>query len=332
MSTVAEFEIGVSAPDARCRRSSFPSAGNWSPEALAVIAEYTPRKEWAPGRYVFAYPHEEVLLRQVLAALRRSGVEPVIDYHLRSNPSPKNVHAVPWYLAGVHLQSDGFSAREAFEHQRECGLPKPEPVIGHDAGCGLRKAQRRKLQLVDARRVRVGDVIEPLVEPLVLSWQLLVVSRRFRDAMMRSGLTGFAFLPIAGPDAAPAELSLDSGNCASDTPDYFQWVIFGRTRPVGVQDFVASHRECRRCGRVDGDSQPYYVSQPMKPAWFEPAKDVQACTELEVRDGRRFMCLSGNFFVSSRLVELCLREKFRGLTGLTGRAPSFTALYFGEAL
>lgn len=329
MSAGATFEVGVSPPGTNFRLG-FPSGSVWTRAALEIVAAHTPRAAGHGGRFAFLIPAEMDLLRKVLIALRQSEFHPVFDYTCYENPSGEGLHSIPMYGVGVHIQSWGFSAREMFERQFACELPKAEPVIGYDAGCGVRKVQRRKLQIVDPRRVKVGDVIEPYVDPLVLGWQLLVVSARFCEILLRSGMSGFEFLPVAGPDARAADLLLSSGNCASDSKDHFQWVITGRSKPIPIREFAVLRGPCGVCGRAVGSDEPYHLSQPLSRSIFEGGPDVQVCDELNLPDDRRVMCLDGNLFVSSRFVEICVREKFRGLSSLKGRAPSFAALYFGE--
>lgn len=331
MSAGATFEVGVSPPGTNFNLG-FPSGAAWVRSAREIFLAHTARSTGHSGRYAFLIPTEIELVTRVLAALRHSGIEPVTDYACHANPSREQLHSISMYGVGIHAQSWGFEARGIFDRQLDCDLPKPAPLIGHDAGCGVRKVQRRKLQIVDPRKIKKADVFEPYVDPLVLGWQLLVVSSRFREVLQGSGMTGFEFLPVAGPTASPHELLLSSGDCASDAPDCFQWVIAGRSKPIPIREFRPVRGPCGVCGRLVGGDEPYHLSQPLSESIFEAGPDVQVCDELNLPDDRRVMCLDGNLFVSSRFVDLCVREKFRGFSSLKGKAPNFVGLYFGEPL
>ena len=235
-------------------------------------------------------------------------------------------------MVGLPENSPGFFVGEIFAGQFDCDLPIPAPGIGHDSGCGIRKTQTRKLQLLERRRAKDADVILPHVESLVQGWQLLVVSARFREAALAKGLSGLNYLPISGPKACAEDRLLSSGSCASDTADYFQCAITGRSKPLPIRDFTVKRGPCGICGSVVGKDEPYRLSQPLAATLFAGDPDIQACDELALPGGRTIGCLDGHVFVSSRFLELCLREKFRGFSSWSGRAPNFTALYFGEGM
>jgi hypothetical protein len=327
--TGAIYELGVSPPGSLFKGISFPTGGAWSSEQLQIIQELAVGSPDECGRVALKLPAESDEARTLLAAFERTNACPILDYQLLQNPGIADVHAVPMYSAKARIQSEGFSALNIFEDQTSCGLPKQAPLLGHTAGCGLRKKQLYKLQITNPSRIKDGDVIEPHIAPFVLHWQTLVVSARFRETLLASDLSGFEFLPIAGPNASFDELRLTGEKAESDSQDWFQWVITGRTRPIPIQEFTPLRGACARCGASSGFAQPYYLSQPLDLNHFSGGGDIQVNEVLELPDGSVVMSTDGHLFASSRFVEVCLRRKFKGLTGLAGRAACFSALYFG---
>lgn len=321
------FEIGVSPPDASFKWG-FPIGGNWSASAIQVIEVYANRKVSLNERLAFEVSNQKDQLNILLQTLRNHDIEPVLDYQTVKNPTLVDVHSVGWYAGCVNKQSNGFFAGDMFENQQICGLSKPSPVMGHDAGCGIRKKQLRKLKISHPKLIKKADVIVPYIDPLVPAWQVLVVSARFRDCLLNSDFSGFEFFPISELRATSEESLLCNGPSSSDSRDWFQWVITGRTRPIPIKDFIFSRERCQYCNRSVGHAQPYYLSQPLPIKFFDA--DVQVCEELSLADGSYIKSDQDHLIVNSRFVELCVKEKFVGFTGLNGNSACFNAIYSGH--
>jgi hypothetical protein len=333
MSSFAMFEIGMSPPGSYFKWGDIPMGGSWPSGVRETLIELGGKTISPSERVTFELPQQLEVAKNALEQTQRMEIEVVLDYRNLSNPSVANIHSEGWYSGSIDVQSEGFVGGNLFLNQLQCNLPKPDPVIGHDAGCGLRKKQLLKLQVSQSKRIKASDVLEPCIDPLVWSWQVLVVSSRFREALIDSGMTGFSFLPIAGERASSKDLLLSSGSCASDSNDWFQWVIHGRTKPIPIRDFIGGKRgSCEICGRISGDAQPYYLSQPLKPDNFDTRMDVQICENLELPNSKKIMCTEGRLILSSKFVELCVKERFRGLTGLKGNSACFSAIYLGPTV
>lgn len=332
MSKIGTYEIGISAPGSYFKWGDTPMGGSWPAQVLELLIGLGGEVIAPSTRVTFELPAQFQIAQSAIERMRREGVEVVLDYKTRKNPSLADVHSVPFYSANVRIQSDGFLAGVMFRDQLRCGVPNANEAFARYAGCGFQKTQLRKLQIDKRKRTKVGDVIGPYVDLSVWPWQVLVVSSRFRDVMIRSEMTGFSFLPIAGPDANPDELLLSSGPCKSDSSDWYQWVITGRTRPIPIRDFTHVRGACEVCGQLFGEAQPYYLSQPVPLNRFDENDDIQICEQLEMPNGKQITWSASHLFVSSRFVELCVKEKFRGLTGLAGNSACFSALYFGPSL
>jgi hypothetical protein len=265
--------------------------------------------------------------------LGEKGVSAVVHYATVKNPGRGNIHSSKWYSVLYPDSRDGFISNGMFEREWPCELPTPELVTGVH-GCSLRKRQIRKLKIGSATKVKSGDFISFWLPFYSSPWQRLLISARLRDALQESSLTGFSFLPVAGSDASGESLLLESGACASDSTDWFQWIIEGRSEPRPIDDFVSVQRadgkdRCNICGRHIGDPQ----LQPLiGENLLDGSADLQVCDEFQLPDGKRMLDTDGRLFASSRFVEFCLQRKFKGLSTLTGRAPSFSAMYLGPAV
>lgn len=334
MTTTAMVEFNISPPGAIWRWGSVPvSSDSWSDEICALLrglgARFDEHATWA----TFTLPEQFDVARIAVGKLKALGIEPVVHYATVKNPARHNVHSTRWYGVLYPDSSDGFISDGMFSDEWPCELPTPELVTGVH-GCSLGKKQIRKLQIDRASKVRSGDFISAWLPFFSFPWQRLVVSARLRDALLGSGLTGFFFLPVAGPDAPAEEVMLESGLCATDSTEWFQLIIEGRTKPRPINDFIPAKRadgkrSCTICGRQTGEPQ-------LQPLFSEDllnrTADLQICDEFRMPDGRHVMNVDGGLIASSRFVEFCLDGKFKGLSSLTGRAPSFSAMYFGPAV
>jgi hypothetical protein len=323
-------EVGVAPPGARFGGLGLLNGGAWTPAMREILVARYPEHPDELGRVTFELPKRRAELEALLGDLRQRGIEPVLDYHVPRNPTPARVHSVPYYLMGADRKSSAYLSGSLFEQQYSCCLPKPAPLMGHDAGCGLRKRQVKKLQLAEAGGLGLDDVVEAVVDPLTHPWQAIVVSARFRDALMASDLRGFGFLPISGPKASPEDRLIEARDCNSDLADCFQWVIFGQAKPIPISEFSLRRGPCSVCTVVIGHEEPYRFSQPLSPALFAGDADVLVSNDVVLPSGQVQSTINGSAIASSRFVEFSVREKFRGLSRLSGRAPHFTALYFGR--
>lgn len=334
MTRSAEFEFNISPPSAIWRWGAVPmSTESWSSEIANLFrgfgARFDDHATWA----TFMLPEQFENAQLAMGELRSRGIEPVVHYATVKNPPRTNIHSVKWYGVMHPDSSKGFISEGMFENEWPCELPTPELVTGV-RGCSLRKKQIRKLKIGRPDEIRRDDFISASLPFYSFPWQRLVVSARLRDALGESGLSGFSFLPVAGPDASAQDLLLESGLCQTDSADWFQMIIEGRAQPRPIDDFIPvkradGKRECRICGRQTGEPQ-------LQPLFGEDllsaGADIQVCEDFELPDGTRVMNADGGLYASSRFVEFCLREKFKGLSSLTGRAPHFTALYLGPAV
>lgn len=283
---------------------------------------------------VFLLPEQIEAARLAAQKLREMGMPPVLEYGTVRNPSADNIGSVNWYSVLYPDSGDGFITQGMFENEWPCGLPTPERVTGVH-GCSLRKRQLRKLKVGQRDKIKSSDFLSASSPFYSFPWQKLVITARLRDALLDSGFSGFSFLPIAGEKASAEDMLLEVGSCSTDSKEWFQWVIDARAHPKPITDFISVKRadgrqDCSICGRKTGDAQrtPLFEERLL-----DSAADVQVCDEFVLPDGQRIMNdFGGELLASGRFVEFCVRNKFKGLSTLKGRAPSFVALYFGPAL
>lgn len=333
MTKGAGFEFNVSPPNAIWHRGAVPvSTNSWSSEIEGLLrglgARFDEHSTWA----TFMLPEQFENAQLAVSELSSRGIDPVVHYATAKNPPLNEIHSAKWYGVMHPDSSEGFISDRMYENEWPCELPTPELATGVH-GCSLRKKQIRKLKIGCSGKIRRDDFISAWLPFYSFLWQSLVVSARLKDALQKSGLTGFSFLPVAGPTASAQDLLLENGVCGTDSADWFQMIIDGRAQPRPIDGMVPVRRadgkhECRICGRSTGEPQ----LQPLFDEVLLSAADIQVCEDFELPDGTRVMNTEGGLYASSRFVEFCVRGKFKGLSSLQGRAPSFTALYFGPAV
>lgn len=284
---------------------------------------------------VFLLPAQFDVAHRAVQELRAMGMPPVLEYGTISNPSADNIDSVKWYSVLYPESDDGFITQGMFENEWPCELPTPEFLTGVH-GCSLRKRQVRKIKVGRSGRIKPADFLSAATPFYAFPWQKLVITARLRDALQGSGLAGFSFLPVAGERASAEEALLEAGSCSTDSPEWFQWVIDGRSHPRPITDFIPIQRpldgrqDCSICGRRIGDAQrtPLFEESVL-----DEKTDVQVCDEFRLPDGRRIMNdFGGELIASNRFVEFCIKNKFKGLSTLKGGAPNFLALYFGPSV
>lgn len=335
MKKFAVTAVGLCPPGAVWRAlGGMVSKQEWSPAMQDILRDLgadfgSPYSKWP----VFLLPRQFDAARRAVQILREMGQPPVFEYGTVGNPSSDNVASVKWYSVLYPESSEGFDAEGMFEKEWPCELPTPERVAGV-RGCSLRKRQVQKLAVRPGAQIKSADFISAWLPFFSFPWQALIVTSRLRDALGNSDLRGFSFLPVAGPGASDEDRLLETGANRTDSADLFQLVIEGRTKPRTISDFLSveradGKRDCTLCGRRTGDPQqsPLYEE-----GTFDSTADIQICEEFELPSGQRIPNTDGELIASSRFVEFCVAGKFKGLSALAGRAPSFSALYLGPAV
>ncbi len=217
---------------------------------------------------------------------------------------------------------------EVFENQLACDWPLSVENLQRPNGCGDGKKQIRKLIEPKNGKFPKYAIFNLCLFVRAMQFQTrFVVSRDFRDTLIKNKISGIEFVPILKRGIAWTETEMQYSflndrileNC-----EYFQLIITGRTAPVRLKTHSKELEICSVCRSAKSESSEELVSREVLPADFLNPIDFQGEHYLVTSDGvvERFW-YSWKYYISARVVRLIMTESSLALRSYPGKYGKF---------
>lgn len=176
--------------------------------------------------------------------------------------------------------------------------------------CRAGVSQRDKIVLDPAR----SKALDIMYDPAWIRPSIILISRGMKDNLNQVAATGFELVPCLsrGDEYSEEEISL-YGKCPelSERADYFQLRVTTKVlSPPCVGELERISLQCSACGAVHlykSSESPYFQPEDLSDA------DFQASDGIRSLDGRSFVLTVEQVIISSRVLQMFLEDKMRGL-------------------
>lgn len=176
--------------------------------------------------------------------------------------------------------------------------------------CRAGVSQRAKIVLDPAR----SKALDIMYDSAWIRPSIILISRAMKDNLNQMAATGFELIPCLsrGDEYSEEEISLN-GKCPelSERASYFQLRVTTKVlSPPCVGELERISMQCSACGAVHlykSSESPYFQPEDLSNADFQTSDGIRSL------DGRSFALTVEQVIISSRVLQMFLEDKVRGL-------------------